>query len=488
MKRRGGCSSAIPGVEFKEMPRNRRDAYCCGAGGMIRYDFGEMANLAGADRIAEAESTGAEVLTSACPACVMQLQGSRPAGQEPAQGHGYHRTGGAADPAVASVRKARVKRTIFYYPSLGCGAHMRQAQGWEMPDHFGDPRAEHLAVRQAVRGVRLGVDGRGRDLGRDALALVQKVIVNDASRMPVGRVLYTTMCRPDGAIMSDVTIYRLDEERYWCMTAWGSNQANRRPEYEWFVEQAHGLDVCVTDVSSGVALLAVQGPAAGAVVASLTPIDLATLPYMWFAPGTVAGIPSALISRSGYTGELGYELIVPAEHGCELWDALEAAGRPHGLRHAGLDVAFSLRMEKGYIARFDFMDDVTPDEAGIGWTVKLDKGDFIGRGALPAPARGGRHPPVGVGSRERRSRPGLRRPHLSGRTPGRQNHQQRFRPCRWPAPWPGAPAGSSGRARHRTDRAGRRRAGRGRSGAPAILRPGRVAAAQLVRTDRTSLS
>jgi aminomethyltransferase len=275
-----------------------------------------------------------------------------------------------------------VKRTVFYDPALGCGAHMRQAQGWEMPDHFGDPRAEHLAVRQAVGVFDWASTGEIEICGRDALALVQKVIVNDAGRLPVGRLLYTTMCRPDGAIMSDVTIYRLDEARYWCMTAWGSNQANRRPEYEWFVEQAGGLDVCVTDVSSGVALLAVQGPSAREVVAQLTTLDLSALPYMWFAPATVACIPSALVSRSGYTGELGYELIVPAEHGRELWDALEEAGRPHGLRHAGLDVAFSLRMEKGYIARFDFLDDVTPYEAGLGWTVRLDKGDFMGRAAL----------------------------------------------------------------------------------------------------------
>ena len=200
-----------------------------------------------------------------------------------------------------------MKRTVFYYPALQAGARMRQAQGWEMPDHFGDPRAEHLAVRQTVGVFDWSSTGEIEICGRDALALVQKVIVNDASPMAVGRVLYTTICRPDGAIMSDVTIYRLGEARYWCMTAWGSNQANRRPEYEWFVEQAQGLDVCITDVSSGVALLAVQGPAAGKVVAPMTSIDLAALPYMGFAPGTVADIPSALISRTGYTGELGYE-------------------------------------------------------------------------------------------------------------------------------------------------------------------------------------
>lgn len=282
-----------------------------------------------------------------------------------------------------------MKRTPFYYPALRAGAVMRQAQGWEMPDHFGAPQTEHMAVRQAVGVFDWASTGEIEISGRDALALVQKVIVNDASRVSVGRVLYTTLCRPDGAILSDVTIYRLAENRYWCMTAWGSNADNRRPEYEWLLEHAHGLDVTVTDVSSGVALLAVQGPVARDVVSAITAMNLAALPYMGFTTAPLAGIPAGLISRTGYTGELGYELIVPAEHAEELWDGIERAGLRYGLRHCGLTTAFSLRMEKGYIARFDFLDDVTPFEAGLGWTVKLDRPDFVGRSALAEQARTG---------------------------------------------------------------------------------------------------
>ena len=275
-----------------------------------------------------------------------------------------------------------MKRTVFYHQELQAGAKMRQAQGWEMPDHFGDPRGEHLAVRAAAGLFDWASAGEIEIQGRDALALIQKVIVNDASHTPIGRVLYTTLCRPDGAIFSDVTIYRLGADLYWCMTAWGSNQANGRPELEWLREQARGLEVCITDVSSGVALLAVQGPAARDIVAQLGPADLDALRYMECVETTLAGAPRALISRTGYTGELGYELIVPTEHGYDLWDTLATAGRPFGMRHAGLEAAFSLRIEKGYVMRFDFMDGVTPFEAGLGWTVKLDKGDFIGREAL----------------------------------------------------------------------------------------------------------
>jgi aminomethyltransferase len=126
----------------------------------------------------------------------------------------------------------------------------------------------------------------------------------------------------------------------------------------------------------------VQGPLSLEVVGAVAATDLATLPYMAFRECALAGAPRGVVSRTGYTGELGYELIVPAEHGNELWDALLAAGAGSGMALIGLKAAFSLRLEKGYIARFDFADRVTPLEAGLGWTVKWDKGEFVGRQAL----------------------------------------------------------------------------------------------------------
>jgi aminomethyltransferase len=259
---------------------------------------------------------------------------------------------------------------------------MQPVQGWLMPDEVAGAQAEHLAVRNAAGLFDWSSTGEIEVAGPDALALVQKVIVNDAASLPVGRVLYTTMCRPDGAIFSDITVYRLGERRFWLMTAWGSNAADARPEFDWLLEHAAGMQVCVTDVSPGVALLAVQGPVASAIVGQLTQADLAGLRTMDFVETRLGSAPRALISRTGYTGELGYELCFPPEYAADVWDALLAAGQPHGLQPAGLKAAFSLRMEKGYIMRFDFMDGVTPFEAGLGWTVKLGKGDFIGREAL----------------------------------------------------------------------------------------------------------
>ncbi len=274
---------------------------------------------------------------------------------------------------------------------------MQPVQGWAMPDEVTGARAEHLAVRSAAGLFDWSSTGEIEIAGPDALALVQKVIVNDAAGLPTGRVLYSTMCRPDGAIFSDITVYRLAERRFWIMTAWGSNAADARPEFDWLLEHAHGMQVCITDVSPGVALLAVQGPAAAAIVGQLTPTDLGRLRTMDFVEARLASAPAAIISRTGYTGELGYELGFPPEYAADVWDALMAAGQAHDLQPAGLKAAFSLRIEKGYIMRFDFMDGVSPLEAGLGWTVKLDKGDFIGREALARqPAAGIRRKLVSV--------------------------------------------------------------------------------------------
>ncbi|MEW5717310.1 MAG: glycine cleavage system aminomethyltransferase GcvT [Chloroflexota bacterium] len=275
-----------------------------------------------------------------------------------------------------------MKRTPFYHQIVAAGATIQVAQGWEVAAEFTGERAEHLAVRERAGLFDWSSTGEIEIQGRDALALVQRVIVNDAAQMPIGRVLYSTMCKPDGAILSDLTVYRLGENRYWVMTAWGSNAAQQRVEFDWIVDAAKGLDVSVTDVSSGVALLALQGPRARDILAPLTSANLGALSYMNSVETTLADIPRALISRTGYTGELGYELIIAAEHAHELWDALIAAGQKYGMVLVGQKAAFSLRIEKGYIMRFDFMDNVTPLEAGLGWTVKFDKGDFIGHDAL----------------------------------------------------------------------------------------------------------
>ena len=126
-----------------------------------------------------------------------------------------------------------MKRTPFYSQIVAAGGVMAEVQGWAMPNEFSGARAEHLAVRGGVGFSDWSSTGEIEVQGRDAVAAVQRVIVNDAAAMPIGKVLYTTMCRPDGSILSDITVYRFGERRFWLMTAWGSNRANERPELDW---------------------------------------------------------------------------------------------------------------------------------------------------------------------------------------------------------------------------------------------------------------
>ena len=274
-----------------------------------------------------------------------------------------------------------MKRSPFFSEIARFEPTLVGIQGWEVPNEFTSAAEEHRAVRERVGLLDWSTTGEFEIAGPDALAVVQRLIVNDASKIPVNRVLYTSILKEDGGMMSDITVYRLAEERYMLMTAWGSNAAGERPELDLLLEHSAGLNAWVFDASPGVCLIALQGPRSRDLLGELTGADLDGLPYMWALPAQIAGI-RALISRTGYTGELGYEILVPVEHAHDFWGALTEAGEKYGLAPCGMIAAFSLRMEKGYIMRFDFAGGRTPYELGLGWTVKLDKGDFVGRDAL----------------------------------------------------------------------------------------------------------
>jgi aminomethyltransferase len=274
-----------------------------------------------------------------------------------------------------------MKRSPFYPEIASYAPSFIGVQGWEVPNEFTSAAEEHRAVRKRVGLMDWSTTGEFEVIGPDALDVVQSLIVNDASTMPVNRVLYTTILDEDGGIASDITVYRLAGDHYMLMTAWGSNAANERPEYDLLREACQGRNAYAFDASPGTGLLALQGPESRKLLGELTTSDLDQLAYMWAEPAQVAGA-RALISRTGYTGEIGYEILVPVEHASEVGGALTEAGQKYGLAPCGLAVAFGLRIEKGYIMRFDFAGGRTPYEVGLGWTVKLDKGDFYGRQAL----------------------------------------------------------------------------------------------------------
>jgi len=215
--------------------------------------------------------------------------------------------------------------------------------------------------------------------GPEALATVQRLTTNDASALAVGQVQYTLLCYPDGGIVDDLTLYRLGDNRFMLTV----NASNIDKDWSWVTEQGGGSSRW-SNVSEGTALLAVQGPKAEGLVARLADGDVASVPYYHFIRGSVAGV-SALISRTGYTGEDGFELYTAASRAEALWHALLDAGRADGIQPVGLGARDTLRLEMKFALYGNDIDQTTnPLEAGLGWVVKPAKGDFIGRSAIEA--------------------------------------------------------------------------------------------------------
>ena len=265
------------------------------------------------------------------------------------------------------------------------GGKMVPFAGYSMPVQYPSGiTTEHRAVREAAGLFDVSHMGEFFLSGPDALALLQKVTVNDASKVEVGQAQYTAMTYENGTIIDDLIIYRLPDR--WMLVV---NASNRTKDWEWISSHADGFDVELTDRSDETALLALQGPKARAILAPLCDVDVDTIGYYRFAQGKVAGV-KAIISGTGYTGEDGFELYVPADRAVELWNALLAAGADHGLIPSGLGARDSLRLEVGYALYGNDLDDQhTTLESALAWITKLDKGEFVGRAALAAQKESG---------------------------------------------------------------------------------------------------
>jgi aminomethyltransferase len=247
--------------------------------------------------------------------------------------------------------------------------------GWDMPQQYTSIRAEHLAVRR-VAGLfdvshmgRLIVDGAGAE------AFLQHLLTNEVAALEPGHAVYSQMCAEDGGVIDDLVVYRQAATRFQVVV----NAGNREKDVAWM--RVHlPRDASLNDISSEVSLVAFQGPRA----AELLPADRSTddIAYFGFRQGKVAGV-DALISRTGYTGEDGFELFVGSPAVGQVWDAILEHGRSAGVLPAGLGARDATRLEAALRLYGNDMDEtVNPYEAGLGWTVKLGKGDFIGRDAL----------------------------------------------------------------------------------------------------------
>ena len=279
---------------------------------------------------------------------------------------------------TTSTPSAKLKRTPLFDVHVRAGAKMVPFGGWEMPVQYAGIIEEHRAVRGAVGLFDISHMGELEVRGPEALAVVQRLTTNDASVLAEGQVQYTLLCDPEGGVVDDLTLYRLGPEQFMLTV----NAANTDKDWAWVTAQGAGAEWRNVGVETG--LLAVQGPRAEALVGRLADRDVRGIAYYHCARGRVAGV-SALISRTGYTGEDGFELYVAAGDAERLWRALMDAGQPDGIQPIGLGARDTLRLEMRYALYGNDIDQTTnPLEAGLGWVVKPAKGEFIGRAAIEA--------------------------------------------------------------------------------------------------------
>jgi aminomethyltransferase len=287
--------------------------------------------------------------------------------------------GALAAPGYHSPRMSDLRRTPLHDRHVAAGAKLVPFAGWEMPVQYSGVLDEHRAVRSAAGLFDVSHMGEFRVAGPGAEAFVQRLTPNDVSRLEPGRAHYSAFLTPEGTFVDDLLVYRLAADEILIVV----NAANVEGDLAWASAQPRE-HAELDDVSDSWALLALQGPKAAAILQPLTAVPLAEIRYYRFARGDVAG-HRAIVSRTGYTGEDGFELYVAPEAAPPLWDALLAAGAAHGLVPAGLGARDTLRLEAGMALYGHEIDrTTTPWEAGLDWIVKLEKGEFVGREALVA--------------------------------------------------------------------------------------------------------
>ena len=287
----------------------------------------------------------------------------------------------AQTPAAPLLRKTALNAT-----HRALKARMVDFGGWDMPVEYPGPGggliAEHLAVRTAVGLFDVSHMGEIQFRGPGALAAVQHITMNDASRLQDGQAHYSALLTPQGTFVDDILVHRLGSNDYLLVV----NAGTKDKDYAWIRRQVgHFPSIHISDYSDYYSQLALQGPRALETLKKLTKTDLAAIRNYWFTWGTVAGIPNVLIARTGYSGEDGFELYLPADETTTVkaWNELIAAGEEFGIRPCGLGARNTLRLEAGMsLYGHEISDTINVFEAGLERWLKLDKGDFIGRQAL----------------------------------------------------------------------------------------------------------
>ena len=255
--------------------------------------------------------------------------------------------------------------------------------GWDMPVEYpgGGLIKEHLAVRTAVGIFDVSHMGDIRVTGREALAAVQHVSMNDASRLAIGQAQYSALLYPEGTFVDDVIVHRLGESEFLLVI----NAGTREKDFNWVRDNVRGFDCQAIDVGDHYTQIAIQGPRAIDVLSKLTDVNLAAIKYYWFTHGTVCGLKQVMVARTGYTGEDGFEIYVPPDEvtSARVWNEVLEAGREFGILPCGLGARNTLRLEaKMALYGHEISESITVLEAGLERYCKFEKGDFVGRDAL----------------------------------------------------------------------------------------------------------
>jgi len=257
------------------------------------------------------------------------------------------------------------------------GAQITVFGGWAMPLRYQSELKEHQAVREKVGLFDLSHMGEFLVRGPGAAAYLQRLLTNDLARLTPGRAQYTFLLNPQGGVLDDLIVYQLEPQLFLLVV----NAAHIEKDWAWLQDNLPSAGVELQNISEETVLLALSGPDSTTILTPLTEgAEVSTLPYYACYKGVVAGISEVLVATTGYTGEWTYELFVRREAGTHLWEAIMNQG---SVQPAGLSARNTLRLEMGYLlCGQDIDEETTPLEAGAGWAVKLEKGDFIGRGAL----------------------------------------------------------------------------------------------------------
>jgi aminomethyltransferase len=276
------------------------------------------------------------------------------------------------------VSDAQLKRTALNDAHRRLGAKMIDFGGWDLPVTYAGTIDEHLAVRTAAGLFDVSHMGELEVRGPQALALVQHVTSNDAAKLQIGQAQYAPLTTPQGTFVDDLLVHKLSDEHYFLCV----NATNTDKDFQWILAHAKGFEAEVENTSSQYTQIALQGPRAVEILQPFVNVDLSALKYYWFANGTVDGVPG-IIARTGYTGEDGFELYIDPTASEQVWNKLLDAGQSTGIQPCGLAARNTLRLEARMALYGNDIDETTTVyEADLGWTVKLNKGEFIGRDAL----------------------------------------------------------------------------------------------------------